>query len=389
MKIAIAIDSFKGSLSTTVAADAVAEAVKAVYPEAQIRCYPLADGGEGTVAAIAASTDATLYSARVCGPLGKPVSAEYAVVDGTVAVMEMSAAAGITLVAEKDRNPLKTTTRGVGELIKHAMDRGCRKFVMGIGGSATNDGGTGMLSALGYRFSDRDGKDICDGAAGLKELMHVDATNADPRLQECDFRIACDVKNPLCGDQGCSAVFGPQKGATPEMIKNMDSWLLRFAELTKEINPTASPDFPGAGAAGGMGFAALAYLGGRLESGIGLVMELNRLKAEIGEADLVITGEGRLDGQSAMGKAPVGVAAAAKKFGKPVIAFCGCVGNGAAELNEYGIDAYFPILQTPCTAEEAMDIGNARKNLRATAEQALRLYRRANKTNEEEEKSNV
>jgi glycerate kinase len=268
-----------------------------------------------------------------------------------------------------------TTTYGVGELIADAIGRGCRKFIVGIGGSATNDGGVGMLSALGFEFLDRDGDPIEQGAQGLEKLVSIKTDKALPELSECEFSVACDVKNPLCGDLGCSAVYGKQKGATPEMIEKMDAWLGKYAELTKKINPDANAEFEGAGAAGGMGYAFLSYLGGRLESGIELVMSATGLEEHIKNADIVVTGEGRLDGQSCMGKAPVGVAKAAKKYGKTVIAFSGCVTDDARECNSHGIDAFFPIVRTPCALEEAMNIENAKKNLADTAEQVFRLIK--------------
>jgi glycerate kinase len=301
------------------------------------------------------------------------VEATYAILDGGVAVMEMSAAAGITLIPAEARDPMKTTTYGVGEMIRDAIDQGCRSFLMGIGGSATNDGGAGMLQALGFDLLDETGAPIEKGARGLEKLHAVCAQNADPLLKNCEFRIACDVTNPLCGNLGCSAVYGPQKGATSENIPLMDGWLARYAELAKSVNEAADPDLPGAGAAGGLGFAFSAFLGGKLQSGISLVLDAICAEDHIKKADIVLTGEGRLDGQSAMGKAPVGVASLAKKHGKPVIAFAGCVSEEADKCNEVGIDAFFPILRGVLTLDEAMDKENAKRNLEKTAEQAFRL----------------
>ena len=378
MKVVIAIDSFKGSLSTLESGAAVKEALLEVCPEAEAEICPLADGGEGTVRAIAAAVGGELCTVTVTGPLGEPVDAEYCYIpERRTAVIEMAAAAGIALLPEERRNPLYTDTYGVGEIIRHAItEQGCRSFIIGIGGSATNDGGTGMLRALGYRFVDADGADVPRGAVGLSTLARIVDTDRLPELSQCELLVACDVTNPLCGEQGCSAVYGPQKGATPEMIADMDGWLCKYAEMTANLLGEDLRDYPGAGAAGGMGFAFVAYLGATLRSGISLVMDATGLPEKLRTADLVITGEGRLDGQSCNGKAPVGVALEAKKHGKTVIAFSGAVTDDAHLVNNYGIDAYFPILRRPCTLAEAMDISTAYSNLRATARQALSLYMR-------------
>ena len=376
MKVTVAIDSFKGSLSTFQAGNAVAEGVKLVYPDAETAVCPLADGGEGTVDAIVAATEGERVEVTVRGPLGTPVTSSYGLISRTkTAIMEMSAAAGITLVAEGDRNPLNTTTYGVGELIADAIKKGCRKFIVGIGGSATNDGGIGMLQALGFRFLDQDGNPVALGGKGLGDIAEIKIDSAMAELKDCVFCVACDVKNPLCGDNGCSAIYGPQKGATPEMIRDMDAWLGRFAELTKEVLPEADANIPGTGAAGGLGFAFLSYLNATLQSGIDLVIKETGLEEYIKNADIVVTGEGRLDGQSYMGKAPIGVAKLAKKYEKPVVAFSGCVTDDAVICNEHGIDAFFPILRTPCTLQEAMECEQAYKNLKDTAQQVFRLIK--------------
>ena len=382
MKIIIAMDSFKGSLSSVAAGAAVKEAILAVDPTAEARVCPLADGGEGTVRAVVSATGGRLVTVEVTGPLGAPVAAEYGLLpDGRTAVIEMATAAGLVLVPECERDPMNTTTYGVGELIAHAMrEHGCRRFLVGIGGSATNDGGIGMLSALGFRFLDREGKPVRGFGRDLGALCAIDTSGAMPELADCEFRIACDVKNPLCGEEGCSRVYGPQKGADAETVRNMDAWLSHYAELTRAALPHADKNAAGAGAAGGLGFAFLSYLGGRLVSGIDLVIAETHLEEKIAAADLVITGEGRLDGQSCMGKAPVGVAACAKKHQKPVIAFAGAVTPDAWAVNAHGIDAFFPILRTPTTLAEAMDEANAYRNLRDTAEQAIRLFVCAKRT---------
>ncbi len=373
-KIVVAIDSFKGSLSTFEAGSAIESAAKEVFEDIEVVISPIADGGEGTVDAIISATGGELFEAEVSNPLGKRIKATYGFIKETkTAIIEMSAAAGITLIGECERNPMNTTTYGVGEMILDAVSKGARKFLIGIGGSATNDGGIGMLKALGFEFLDKDGRDIPLGAKGLSVLSEIRIARANEILKECSFSVACDVKNVLCGETGCSAVYGPQKGATPKMIKEMDEALLKYAELTKKIIPQADPDREGAGAAGGMGFALMSYLNASLQSGIELVMKETGLDEHVKDADLVITGEGRLDGQSYMGKAPIGVARLSKKHNKPVIAFSGCVTEDAHLCNDHGIDAFFPIVRKPCTLEEAMDIENAKKNLKETAIQVLRL----------------
>ena len=378
MKAVIAIDSFKGSLSSVLAANAVSEGIKAVFPKAQTVISPLADGGEGTVQALVDCFGGELRTVKVHGPLDTPVDATYGVIRRTnTAIIEMAAASGITLIDKSDRNPLFTSTYGVGELIADAIEQGCRNFIVGVGGSATNDGGVGMLSALGVQFLDVDGLPVRSGAIGLRDIVKINTNNTVLNLDKCHFSVACDVKNVLCGENGCSAVFGPQKGATPQMIADMDRWLSHYAHLTKAILPLSDATLEGSGAAGGLGFAFTSYLGAELRSGIELVMQITELEKHIIDADVVITGEGRLDAQSCMGKAPVGVAALAKKHGKPVIAFSGCIGNGAESCNQHGIDAYFPILPAPCTVEQAMEENTAYKNLKSTAEQAFRLFKTA------------
>ncbi len=376
MKVTVAIDSFKGSLSTFQSGEAIKEGVKRVFPDAVINICPIADGGEGTVEAIVSANGGEYRKVSVKDPLGRPISAQYGYISHTkTAVIEMSAAAGITLISDKERNPLETTTYGVGEMISDAIEIGCRKFIIGIGGSATNDGGVGMLQALGFEFLDKDGQSVSLGAKGLKDIKKIVTDNANPKLSECEFSVACDVKNPLCGANGCSAVFSPQKGANSEMIKDMDLWLDEFARLTKKVLPSADKDAPGTGAAGGMGFAFLSYLGGTLQSGIELVMKETGLEKYIIDSDIVVTGEGCLDAQSYMGKAPIGVAKLAKKHSKTVIAFSGAVTKEANSCNNHGIDAFFPIVRTPCSLEEAMNIENAYKNLSDTAEQVFRLIK--------------
>ena len=376
MNIVIAIDSLKGSLTSLEAGKAIETGIKRVYSEAVTKVLPLADGGEGTVEALTLGMGGKLQSVEVTGPLGNKIRAQYGILsDGKTAIVEMAAAAGITLVPDNERNPLYTTTYGVGEILLDAIHKGCRHFIIGIGGSATNDGGVGMLQALGYDMLDADGKPVPFGAAGLKVLWRIDDSKVTPELKDCSFRIACDVTNPLCGEKGCSAIYGPQKGASPENIALMDKWMGDYARISKEKYSHADANAPGAGAAGGMGFAFLTFTNATLESGIEIVLAETKLEDHIAKADLVITGEGRLDGQTVMGKAPVGVARIAKKYNKPVLAFAGCVTPEATACNEHGIDAFFPILRGVVSLSEAMEPKNARQNMIDTVEQAMRLLK--------------
>lgn len=374
MKIVVAIDSLKGSLTSMEAGDAIRSGILRVYPDAEVFVRPLADGGEGTVEALVLGMGGSLQEISVTGPLGEKVNASYGILkDSATAIVEMAAAAGITLVPPQERNPYVTTTYGVGEILRDAIRKGCRHFIVGIGGSATNDGGIGMLQALGYEMLDAEGRNVPFGAEGLHKLAEIRKENVLPELSECTFRIACDVTNPLCGENGCSAIYGPQKGATPSSIPLMDTWLADYARLSGRLFPHADPDTPGAGAAGGLGFAFLTYTNAVLESGIRIVLDETKLEEYVRSADLVITGEGRLDAQTVMGKAPIGVASIAKKHGKTVLAFAGCVTRDARKCNAHGIDAYFPILRQASTLAEAMDPDNARQNMADTVEQAMRL----------------
>lgn len=374
MKVVVAIDSLKGSLSSLEAGSAISEGIHRALKDAEVIVRPLADGGEGTVEALALGMNGRIEKIKVTGPLGDPVEAAYGIIDEThTAIIEMSAAAGITLISEQERNPFDTTTYGVGEMIKDAIRKGCRHFIVGIGGSATNDGGIGMLQALGFGFLDVNGNQVGFGAKGLKDIEKITDEAVLPELKECYFKVACDVSNTLCGDQGCSAIFGPQKGATPSMIMQMDKWLADYAGLTQKKYPKANMNQAGTGAAGGLGFAFLSYMNASLESGIKIILDETKLESYVREADMVITGEGRLDGQTVMGKAPIGVANIAKKYGKTVIAFSGCVTEDAVVCNEHGIDAFFPILRTVTTLNDAMNSENARKNMVSAVEQVFRM----------------
>ena len=356
---------------------AIADGICKVHgQDAEIVVRPLADGGEGTVEVLVSGMNGVIQNVMVTGPLGTTVNCEYGIIESShTAVIEISGAAGITLVPSEKRNPLYTTTYGVGEVIKDAIAKGCRRFIVGIGGSATNDGGIGMLQALGYGFLDKEGKQVPLGARGLEILEEITDEYVLPELAECEFRVACDVTNILCGENGCSAVFGPQKGATLPVIIQMDKWLENYAALTESTKANAHQ--AGTGAAGGLGFAFLSFTNAVLESGIKIVLEETNLEKYMENADIVITGEGRLDGQTAMGKAPVGVARLAKKHDIPVIAFAGSVTQEAIACNQNGIDAFFPILREVVTLEEAMKPENAKANMTDTVEQVFRLMNTA------------
>lgn len=374
MKVVVAMDSLKGSLSSLEAGEAIKNGILQAIPDADVCVRPVADGGEGTVEALALGMGGKLETIEVTGPLGTRVNCVYGILEeNKTAIVEMSGAAGITLVPDADRNPLNTTTYGVGEVIKDAIAKGCRHFIVGIGGSATNDGGIGMLQALGFGMLDKDGNQVPFGAKGLKEIAKITDDNVIPELKECSFRLACDVTNPLCGELGCSAVFGPQKGADEAMIKDMDMWLAHYAKLTSEKYEKANANLAGTGAAGGLGFAFLSYTNAVLESGIKIVLEETKLESYVQVADIVVTGEGRLDGQTVFGKAPIGVANIAKKYNKTVLAFAGAVTPDAVACNEHGIDAFFPILRRIQTLQDAMTPSTARDNLETTVEQVFRL----------------
>ena len=372
MKVVIAIDSFKGSLTSLEAGNAAAEGIRRAMPDAETIVIPIADGGEGTVDALVQGMNGKMREILVTGPLGRPVSAQYGVIDNT-AVIEMSAAAGITLLDKHELDPINATTYGVGEIIRDAIGIGCREFIIGLGGSATNDGGIGMLQALGFDMLDCNGNQVPYGAKGVSELAQIAITGSILELSECKFFIASDVTNPLCGVNGCSMIYGPQKGATRGQIIDMDNWLADYAALTKEQYTDADPNYPGAGAAGGIGFAFKTYLNATLEPGIDFILDKTGLSGYLPDADIVITGEGRLDGQTVMGKAPIGVARRAKEFGKQVIAFAGVIGNDAIACNDNGIDAFFPILRKVCSIDAAMDKETAKRNMSDTIEQVFRL----------------
>ena len=374
MKVVVAIDSLKGSLSSIEAGMAIRDGVLAAKSDAEVIVKPLADGGEGTTDALIEGMNGKRIDLTVTGPMGTPVNAYYGyLADSHTAVMEMASAAGITLVPAAEKNPLLATSFGVGEVMNDALQKGCRNFIIGIGGSATNDGGIGMLKALGVRFLDENGEDAGEGGQALAKVTQIDVSGLNPLLKECHIQVACDVNNPLCGENGSTYVYGPQKGVTEDMKKPLDEDMAHFAMVTSEILGNDYHDTPGAGAAGGLGFAFLSYIGATLTPGIELILDAVKLEQELPNADIVVTGEGCLDFQTAMGKAPVGVARLTKKYHAKVIAFAGSVTKEASACNKEGIDAFFPILRSVCTLEEAMDPANARANLTATVEQVFRL----------------
>ena len=374
MKVVIAIDSLKGSLSSMEAGMAIKDGILAAKPDAEVIVKPLADGGEGTTDALIEGMNGERIDLTVTGPMHTPVDAYYGYLkDTNTAVMEMASAAGITLVPDSEKNPLLATSYGVGEMINDAIQRGCRNFIIGIGGSVTNDGGIGMLKALGVRFLDENGKDAGEGGQALAKVARIDVSGMNPLLKECHIQVACDVNNPLCGENGSTYVYGPQKGLTEDMKKTLDEAMAHFARVTSETLENDYMNTPGAGAAGGLGYAFLAYTGAALTPGIELILDAVGLEEELSGADVVVTGEGRLDFQTAMGKAPVGVARLAKKYNAKVIAFAGSVTKEATACNKEGIDAFFPILRGVCTLAEAMDPVAARNNMTATVEQVFRL----------------
>ena len=376
MKVVIAIDSLKGSLSSIEAGMAIREGVLRAKPDAEVIVKPLADGGEGTTDALIEGMNGERIDLTVTGPMHTPVNAHYGYLkDSNTAVMEMASAAGITLVPDDAKDPLLATSYGVGEMINHALQKGCRNFIIGIGGSATNDGGIGMLKALGVHFLDENDVDAGEGGQALAKVSRIDISGLNPLLREAHIQVACDVNNPLCGEIGSTYVYGPQKGVTENQKKQLDEDMAHFAQITSQALGTDYCNTPGAGAAGGLGFAFLSYLGATLTPGIELILNAVGLEQELSDADVVVTGVGRLAPHFTitMGKAPVGVAKLVKKYHAKVIAFAGSVTKEAAACNKEGIDAFFPILRNVCTLAEAMDSATAKNNMTATAEQVFRL----------------
>lgn len=378
MKIVIAPDSFKESLTALAVAEAIGEGFRRILPQAQYRLVPMADGGEGLVQSIVDATQGEKFSTQVTAPLGNKVSASWGMTgDGQSAVIEMAEASGLHLVPTDKRNPLISTSYGTGELISTALDKGLRRIILGIGGSATNDGGVGMLQALGAKFVDKTGKSLSFGGAALADLAQIDMSGLDPRLQETRIEVACDVDNPLCGEHGASAVFGAQKGATKADIQRLDAALRHFAEQVQAQLGIDIQTPKGAGAAGGMGGGLMLLPQVRLRSGVQMVIEAVDLAAAIADADIVVTGEGRMDGQSVHGKTPIGVAKLAKSAGKPVIAIVGSLREDYPAVYEAGIDAVFPIIRQINSLENTLQAG--RENLISTAENVARLWQIAGK----------
>jgi len=352
-KVAIAPDSFKGSMTAMEAASRIEEGLKRVLSGAVCRKIPMADGGEGTVQAIVDATGGKFLKRTVADPLGRPVKATFGLSgDGKTAVLEMAAASGLELLKPRERNPLKTSTTGTGELIRHALDLGVHKILIGIGGSATNDGGIGMARALGVRFLDDRGRAVPEGGGALVRIARIDMAGIDPRLAGVDVEVACDVDNPLTGRHGAARVYGPQKGATPSMVTQLDAGLRHLAGVIKRDLGVAILKIPGSGAAGGLGGGLMAFLGGRLRPGVDIVIDIVDLARRLKGCDLVITGEGRMDHQTVSGKTPAGVAKAAKVQGLPVIAICGCLGEGAQGVNSVGIDAFFAAQESNVAEED-------------------------------------
>ncbi len=376
MKIIIAPDSFKESLTALEVAEAIETGFKRIFPHAEYVKVPMADGGEGTVQSLVDATQGELIQTEVTAPLGNKVMATWGLSgDKQTAIIEMAAASGLHLVPLNQRNPLLTTSFGTGELIRTALDFGVNKIILGIGGSATNDGGVGMLQALGIRCLDHQGQEIGFGGKNLANIQQIDLSALDPRLQQVEIEVACDVTNPLCGDNGASAIFGPQKGANAEMVKQLDQALAHFAQQVKAQLDLNIRDQAGAGAAGGMGGGVLLLPKVRLKSGVNIVLDTVQLSDKLQDADLVITGEGRMDGQTAQGKTPVGVALAAKTANKPVIAIVGCLREDYEVVYDKGIDAVFPIIRQLDNLENTLK--NGRENLISCAQNVARLYQLA------------
>lgn len=374
MRIVVAMDSFKGCLSSAEAGQAVAAGVKRVLPQAEVVVCPLADGGEGTAEILARGLGGRLEQVAVEGAYREPVDCVYGIIEEKrLAVLAAADVVGLTLTPVERRNPLLASTYGLGEVILDALAKGCRTFLIGLGGSGTNDGGAGMLQALGVRLLDENGAELARGAAGLRTLASVSLTKRFEALADCRFYVGCDVTNPLCGENGCSRVFGAQKGADAQMIADMDSWLSAYAALTREMLPHANAVCAGAGAAGGLGFAFQSYLRASLQAGVQLVLEATGFREVLAGASLVLTGEGCFDAQTAMGKAVCGVTALARQCGVPVAVLAGSVGE---EIDSEMLDgtAVFQIQRRLVTLEQAMEPERARRSLTATAEQVLRLF---------------
>ena len=373
MQIIVAPDSFKGSISAVEAANRIEKGIKKVFKDAVVIKIPIADGGEGTVEAIVMGSEGSFKTTKVTGPLGEKIEAKYGLLPDASAVIEMAEASGITLVPKEKLNPLEATTYGTGELVKAALDAGAKKIIMGIGGSATNDGGMGFAQALGVVFKDKEGNCLGYGAKYLEKIHTIDLSELDPRVKETEFIIACDVTNTLCGEKGASAVYGSQKGATPEMIKKLDNDLEHYAELIKAQLGKDILNLPGTGAAGGLGAGLLVFCNAVLKSGIKTVLEAVKIDQYLKDAHLVITGEGKIDGQSIYGKVPIGIAKAAKPYNLPVIALGGTIGEDAEEVYDYGVQGMLSLIPAPISLDEAMIRGG--ELLENAAERMMRIIK--------------
>ena len=374
MKIVIAPDSYKGSIYASDAARAMEDGVRRVLPDAEVVLVPVADGGDGTLETLVETSGGRIITSDVTGPLGEPVSAQWgAMGDGVTAVAEMARTSGLALVRLEDRDPLNATTYGLGEVILEALEAGYRRFILGIGGSATNDAGAGMAQALGVRLLDADGAELPPGGAALARLARIDTSGLDPRAADADFDVACDVNNPLTGPEGASAVYGPQKGATPEIVEQLDAALANFAEVVKRDLGADVNDVPGSGAAGGLGGGIMAFLGGRLRPGVDIVLDTVDLASRLDGADLIITGEGCMDFQTVYNKAPIGVARLAGERNIPVIGVSGSLGDGFTDVHEHGIAAAVAITHAPMTLDEATE--RVAELIASATEQAVRLVR--------------
>jgi glycerate kinase len=376
VRIVVAPDSYKGSISALGVAEAVKEGILRVFGQAEVVMLPVADGGEGTVEALVGATKGEFRTDTVSGPLGDPVDAVWGILgDGRTAVIEMAAASGLPLLALERRDPLRASTYGTGRLIGRVLDAGLPRLIMGIGGSATNDGGAGFISALGARFLDADGNPLPPGGAALARLHAVDLSGLDPRLAELEILVACDVDNPLCGPHGASAVFGPQKGATPAATVELDAALRNYGNIAAAAVNRQVAETPGAGAAGGLGAGLLFFTSARLRPGVEIVLETLDFASAVSTASLVITGEGRSDFQTAFGKAPVGVAKVAARYGVPVICLSGSLGDGYRDVYAQGISAVFACPARPMTLQECMDAG--REQVSDAAERLCRVIHAA------------
>lgn len=377
MKVLIAIDSFKGSLSSVESSDVIFSAIKSVYPDAEIISFPLADGGEGTVESIVHAVGGNIVSLNITGPLTEKIEGNYGILqDGKTAIIEIAEACGLPLLSNDQLNPLKATSYGVGEIILDAIKKGCKEFIIGLGGSATNDAGIGMLQALGFQFLDNNNQEVDFGGSALHDIKKINLNKVNKALQDCTFKIACDVNNQLTGKNGATYVFGPQKGATPEIVDYLDKGMIQFTKLVEEQLGFNIDNISGGGAAGGLGSAFSGFLNGTLQSGIDLILQTINLEKHIQGSDYVITGEGKLDKQTTMGKVPVGVARLAAEKKIPVIALAGYITDEIEVLNDHHITSCISIMNKPMSVNEAMKPDNTKKNLAITTNQLFRLIKK-------------